>query len=71
VTASINAAEFIGFVSTTLFDRVEIRESNSGGDLNEVFLFFSAESTIPEPGSLVVFGLGLIGLGYARRRKAA
>ena len=71
VTASINAAEFIGFVSTTLFDRVEIRESNSGGDLNEVFLFFSAESTIPEPGSLVVFGLGLIGLGYARRRRAA
>ncbi len=72
-TASINAAEFIGFISTTLFDRVEIRESNGSGGPNEVFQFFSAESNInlPEPGALVVFGLGLIGLGYARRRRAA
>ena len=26
---------------------------------------------IPEPGTLAIFGLGLVGLGFARRKKAA
>ena len=26
---------------------------------------------IPEPGTLALFGLGLVALGFARRRKAA
>ncbi len=28
-------------------------------------------STIPEPGMLVIFGIGLLGLGYVRRKRAA
>lgn len=34
-------------------------------------LFFTAANQIPEPGTLALFGLGLVGLGVARRRKAA
>ncbi len=69
VTASIGSAEFIGFISTVAFDRVEVRE-DIGGLTNEAFQFYSAEA-VPEPGSLAIFGLGLLGLGYMRRRKAA
>ena len=69
VTASIDTAEFIGFISTVAFDRVEVREV-SGGLTNEAFQFYSAEP-VSEPGSLTVFGLGLLGLGYIRRRRTA
>lgn len=36
-----------------------------------VFLETSHSSQIPEPGTLAMFGLGLAGLGLARRRRAA
>tara|TARA_Y100001934_G_scaffold151747_1_gene181927 strand:+ start:56786 stop:57406 length:621 start_codon:yes stop_codon:yes gene_type:complete len=68
VTPSIGAAEFIGFISTVAFDRVEIRE-DIGGFTNEAFQFYSAEA-VSEPGALAVFSIGIVGLGYMRRRKA-
>ncbi|MBK17454.1 MAG: hypothetical protein CMM52_01265 [Rhodospirillaceae bacterium] len=69
-TSSFGTAEFIGFISTVGFDRVEIREDDGVGNTDEFFQFYAAEA-VSEPGSLLIFGLDLVGLGYARRRKAA
>lgn len=42
------------------------------GDQNGAFQIFSAEETaIPEPATIAIFGLGLAGLGLARRRTHA
>jgi hypothetical protein len=69
--ASFGTAEFIGFISTVAFDRVEVREVG-GGSVDEGFQFYTAEvAAVPEPGSLAIFGLGLVGLGYMQRRKTA
>jgi len=59
------------------FMSVDLKLVNSnaepeGNDFGVDDIFFGTESTVvPEPGTLALLGLGLIGLGVARRRKAA
>ena len=56
-----------GTNSTGTFD------PSSGGSSGQNVVGSGAEiiRPVPEPGTLAIFGLGLAGLGFARRRKAA
>ena len=56
LTLRIDAARFEGGNEAIAFDNIRIE-----GDLK----------AIPEPGSIALFGLGLAGLAFARRRKKA
>ena len=60
---------FVGVASTVGFDRVQLREIVGNID-NEFFgNFLISRTPVPEPGTLALLGIGLLGMGAARRRK--
>lgn len=65
---------FIGFTSDTQITSVAFAEPNDGDayvfDVTQ-FVLASASSTVPEPATLALLGLGLAGMGAIRRRKQA
>jgi hypothetical protein len=61
--------QFIGLSSDTPFDRVTIDYGNAGL-YTYIDDFRLGSANVPEPTSLALFGLGLSGLGFSRRKQS-
>lgn len=69
-TSTFDTAEFIGFISDTSFDSVQIREDDGANNSNEYFQFYSAApSEVPLPAAAWLFISALGGLIVAKRKR--
>jgi hypothetical protein len=57
-----NPDEYDDFLASIFDESFDFQAAGTWGDLKAI--------TVPEPGNLALFGIGLLGMGLARRRKA-
>ena len=66
-----DTVRFIGFISSSNFNKVTVREDDGNSNSDEFFQFYKATSAsaVPEPTSIAMWGLGALGLVLARRKR--
>ena len=69
-----NPAQFL--IDLSDWDGIETIELqdfwlDEGGSISNIQIWAAETTSVPEPGILAVFGAGLVGLGFARRRRTA
>jgi len=63
--------QFFGLISDTPFTSITFTPSNSGdGIFFDAMRYGTSAVDVPEPGTLALLGFGLLGLGFARKRKS-
>ena len=68
----VNGTLYVNFDATagTVFDQVKFLSSSNAFEIDNVAFGQTPRTPAPEPITLSLFGAGLAGLGFARRRKA-